>query len=121
MVTLDFLSDINKDNYYSLNYGKVDRQLVKILWWHFAALLIGALAIWYWRPSILYPTPFSWRVISLSEALWTIGIGLLASIIPTILMGKIKNHYLYRIIMTFALLVYSYLLVFVTGGSIEAH
>jgi ABC-type multidrug transport system fused ATPase/permease subunit len=35
--------------------------------------------------------------------------------------GRISNHYVWRILITFALTIYSYLFVFISGGSIEMH
>ena len=118
---LDFLSDINKEHYYSLRYPEIDRFMVKILWWHFAVVSVFAIAIYYFQPSLYYPNPLSWRVIDLGATLWVVALGFLASLLPTLLRDKIKNHYYYRLLVANCLFVYSYIIVFDTGGSIEGH
>ena len=117
----DFLSDINKDHYYSLHYPEVDRLMVKILWVHFVCISCYALWVYFFQPGKFFPGPLSWGVISAQATLWVISIGFLASIIPTVLREKLKNHYYYRLLVTNCLFVFSYLVVFDTGGSIEAH
>ena len=67
------------------------------------------------------PNPISWRVISQNEAIVTLIIAFAAVIIPIYLANKIKNHYLWRVLVTVAFVVYSYLFVFISGGSIEMH
>jgi glucose-6-phosphate-specific signal transduction histidine kinase len=117
----DFFSDINKQHYFSLHYPEVDRYMLTILWCHFAVVSLLALAIYYFAPATYYPSPFSWRVIDLPSTLAVIALGFLACILPTALLGKIKNHYYYRLLVINCLFVFSYLIVFDTGGSIEAH
>src|SRR5579859_4628677 len=48
-------------------------------------------------------------------------IAFLAAGVPTVLWGRLSNHYVWRLIMSAALTVYSYLFVFMSGGSIEMH
>src|SRR3989338_6061744 len=79
---IDFISDINKDNYYILDYDRIDLYMIKIAWWNAA---------------------------------------LFAPFLPAVLRGRFKNHYLYRFITANALITFSYLLVFISGGSIEWH
>ena len=50
-----------------------------------------------------------------------VGLALVAAIIPALLIGRIHNHYVWRIVVTVALVIYSYLFVFISGGSIEMH
>ena len=118
---IDLFSDINKDHYYTMRYPQIDRLMVKILWWHFVIVSLAALAIYYFMPALYYPSPLSWRVISLEETLWVIALGFIASLVPTIFRNKIANHYHYRILVAMCLFVYSYSIVFVSGGSIEGH
>ena len=118
---LDFTSDINKDYGVAMNYSKMDSFIVKSEWW-----LFGALALMTFFASIVqiakfYPSPFSWRVISYPEAAVAMILGLLAAFVPTILRGKLKNHYTWRILITFTLAIFAYLFVFIGGGSIEMH
>ena len=118
---IDFTSDINKDYAVVMNYDRVDRFIINILWWHFAALALLAFANSILQAARYYPSPFSWRVISWPEALGTILIGLAAALIPTWVRDKLDHHYLWRVFISVALTTYSYLFVFVSGGSIEMH
>ncbi len=118
---LDLTSDINKEDYYTLDYPKIDRWMIKILWTHFGLLSAYALWVYFFQPALYYPGPLSWGVISLQATLTVIGIAFLASLLPTLLRGKVKNHYYYRLLVTNCLFIFSYLVVFDTGGSIEAH
>ena len=118
---IDLTSDINKDYYDKLNYGQIDDLLVKFLWGTFIFFTLGALAIYYFQPASFYPSPFSWLIMPLDYTLYAIAFAFIATLIPAMLRGKMKNHYHYRLIITAALVVYDYLFVFITGGSIEAH
>src|SRR3989344_3652591 len=118
---IDFISDINKDNYYILDYDRIDLYMIKIAWWNAAFFALYAFGIYYFAPAALYPSPFSWRVVNLTETLWTVAIALFAAFLPAALRGRFKNHYLYRFITANALITFSYLLVFISGGSIEWH
>ena len=113
--------DINKEHYQALGYEKTDGLMIKVLWWHFAVLALGALAIYYFQPANFYPNPFSWRSLTIGETVGAILVGFLASLIPTLLRNRIANHYFYRLIVTAAFMVYSFLIVLVSGGSIEMH
>jgi ABC-type multidrug transport system fused ATPase/permease subunit len=120
-VELNLKSDINKDFAEYFNYNKVDRLLVKILWWHLAVVSLWVFAIVIFEPARYFQSPLSYRNLGLKEALSVVLIGSLASLSITLLKGRLKNHYIYRIAVTCALVVYSFLIVFMTGGSIEAH
>lgn len=117
----DFISDINKEHYYNLHYADIDRFIVKVLWYHFFLFSLAALAIYYFRPAEFYPSPLAWKVTSLGETFVTIGLGLLATFLASALYSRVRNHYHYRLLAANCLFVYSYLIVFITGGSIEAH
>jgi hypothetical protein len=121
MSKIDFISDINKNFANALGYKDVDNYIKKILWWHFAVLMALVLANAVFKIAADNPNPFSWRVIEPGEAIMTALIGLLAVVIPLLVQPSIKNHYHWRILVTLALLVYSYLFVFISGGSIEMH
>jgi PAS domain S-box-containing protein len=120
-VRFDLISDINREYADALNYPRVDRFMIKILWWHFGFTVLLAVASSYLRLSAWLPTPFAWRVLSVDEASSGAVIGLLAAAIPTLIRGRIGNHYVWRLIMSAALTTYSYLFVFLSGGSIEMH
>src|ERR1041384_1832070 len=100
---LDFTSDINKEYADEMNYPQADRFVVKVQWWTFVALALQTFFASAVKISQYYPSPFSLWVISLPEAAVTIILGLLAAVIPTLLIGKLKNHYIWRIIVTFTL------------------
>ncbi len=118
---LDLVSDINREYADAMNYPRVDRFMIKILWWHFGFTVLLAVASSYLRLSAWFPTPFAWRVLSVDEASSAAVIGLLAAAIPTLIRGRIGNHYVWRLIMSAALTTYSYVFVFLSGGSIEMH
>lgn len=118
---LDLTSDINKDYAAAMNYPFVDRFVVHVQWWTLAGLILLTFFNSVVGIADFYPSPFSWRVISPAEAIVTIIVGGLAALIPTLLYGKIRNHYLWRILVTFTLTTFAYLFVFISGGSIEMH
>ncbi|HEY2920310.1 MAG TPA: PAS domain S-box protein [Candidatus Binatia bacterium] len=120
-MNLDFRSDINKEYAAAMNYGGVDRFMVAILWWHFGAISLLTFTNSFLKLASYFPSPFAWRVISLREALGAILVGWAAALIPALLRGKIRDHYVWRVLVTVALTTYSYLFVFVSGGSIEMH
>ncbi|MDO8514413.1 MAG: hypothetical protein Q7S50_02620 [bacterium] len=118
---IDFISDINKGYEADLNYEAIDRFILRVLWGHFVAFSILAFVNSVIKLASFYPSPLAWRVISIPEAIATILIALAATLIPAFLAGTIQNHYLWRIFVVAALSVYSYLFVFISGGSIEMH
>ena len=120
-MNLDFRSDINKEYAAAMNYGGVDRFIVAILWWHFGAITLLIFTNSFLKLASYFPSPFAWRVIGLREALGAMLVGWSAALIPTLLRGKIRDHYVWRVLVTVALTTYSYLFVFVSGGSIEMH
>src|SRR5882672_10914887 len=120
-MNLDFRSDINKEYAAAMNYGGVDRFIVAILWWHFGAISLLTFTNSFLKLASYFPSPFAWRVIGLREALVAILVGWAAALIPALLHGKISDHYVWRVLVTVALTTYSYLFVFISGGSIEMH
>src|SRR3989344_2096037 len=118
---IDFLSDINKDNYYILDYDRVDSYMVLAVWFSAAFLAVYSFAIYFFAPAASYPNPFSWRITMLKETIGVTAIGFLAAFIVTTTRGRFKNHYVYRFIVTNAMMVFSYLVIYITGGSIEWH
>ncbi len=120
-MNLDFAADINRDYADALNYRSVDRFIVAILWWHFGAVALLAFTNSVLRLAAYFPSPFAWRVISLHEAAAVVLVGWSAALIPTLLRGRLGNHYFWRILISVALTTFSYLFVFVSGGSIEMH
>lgn len=118
---LDFVSDINKENYYTLGYDLVDRFMVQLAWVSAVLISLYSFAIYFSRLASYYPNPFTWRVVELNEVLSVVVIAFLAAGILQSLHGKIANHYHWRLLVTNLLLVFPYLLVFISGGSIEWH
>src|ERR1700736_519498 len=118
---LDLVSDINHDYAVAMNYGTVDRFMIKILWWHLGFAALMAFANSYLRLSAWLPSPFSWRVLDTDEALTAVLVAVAAVVIPTLVRDTLANHYIWRIIVSAALTTYSYLFVFMSGGSIEMH
>ncbi|HLJ59106.1 MAG TPA: GGDEF domain-containing protein [bacterium] len=120
-MTLDLTSDINRSYARAMNYRTIDLFMIKILWWHFGFTVLMAFTNSYLRLSAWLPSPFSWRILSSTEALTASMIGFLAAAVPTVVWDRLRNHYAWRLIMNAALTVYSYLFVFMSGGSIEMH
>jgi methyl-accepting chemotaxis protein len=120
-VRIDFVSDINKGYEAAMNYPAMDRFMVKVLWWHFAfaALMAGLNSVG--QLAAYFPSPFSWRLLRLEEAFGAVVIGLVAVATPVLLRDTLRNHYVWRLIVTVALTTYSYLFVFLSGGAIEMH
>ncbi len=118
---IDFLSDINKDYAAAMNYDSADRFIVAVLWWHLAFFAALAFTNSVLQLARYFPSPFAYRVISLPEAAGAMLIALAATLSSAWLRGKLKNHYAWRINATLNLTAYSYLFVFISGGSIEMH
>src|SRR5437660_8649196 len=118
---LDLVTDINRDYGAAMNYGAIDRYLARILWWHMGIVALMAVANSYLRMALYAPSPFSWRLLGGWEAAVATLLGIAAAAVPALVRGKIENHYVWRIVVSVAFTTYSYLLVFLSGGSIEMH
>lgn len=118
---IDFLTDINSDYGDLMNYPAVDRFIIKVHWWSFAFIALLTFLASYVKLANTFPSPFSWTVKTVPEAITTMIIALLAVLVPALTIGKFKNHYLWRVLATLTLTVFSYLAVFISGGSIEMH
>lgn len=121
MPKIDFITDINRQFRTALGYHQVDKFMKKVLWWHFGVFALVAFMNTVVKIAETSPNPFAWRVIQPGEAIVSLAIALAAVLIPLALEGKLKNHYHWRILLTVAFLVYSYLFVFISGGGIEMH
>jgi len=115
------IADINERYAVALNYRQIDRFMIQVLWWHFVAIGLLTLGNTVFRLGLYFPSPFSWRVPTLEEGAVTIVLGLLASAIPGGLYGRMRNHYAWRVLLSVSFTAYSYLFVFISGGSIEMH
>ena len=120
-MNIDFISDINKGHEESLNYKKVDQFVMNVLWWHLGVFILVAFLNAVVKVASFYPSPLSWRVISIKEAVIAVIIALSVTIILSIIKNKIQNRYLWRVLVTITLTLYSYLFVYISGGSIEMH
>jgi len=121
-MNLDLTSDINSEYASEMRYGEVDKFVVIVHWVSFGLLILLTILSSVVKISTrFYESPLSWRDISPTEALVALGIGFAAAIIPTLLRGKMKNHYLWRLLVALTITMFSYLFVFVSGGSIEMH
>ncbi len=118
---IDFLSDINAGYEDLMNYPAVDRFIIKIHWYSFVFVGILAFLASVVKIANTFPSPFSWTVKTLPEAVVTVIHAFLSALIPTLTVGKFKNHYLWRILVTLTLTIFSYLAVFISGGAIEMH
>jgi hypothetical protein len=120
-MSLDFTSDINREYAAEMRYGEIDKFMVAVLWWAFGLFALLALVSSYFKLAEIYESPLSWKVIPLQEAGIATAIAFAASIVPTVLHGKPGNHYIWRLLLTISITIYSYLFVFISGGSIEMH
>lgn len=121
MAKVDFISDINKGHEAAMGYDSTDRFMVHILWWHFGVFTLLVVLNAVVKLASFYPSPIAWRVIGLPEGMIAFAIGGIAALVPILLAGKIRSHYLWRVLVTVAFTVFSYLFVFISGGSIEMH
>jgi hypothetical protein len=95
--------------------------MIRVLWWHWAALVFLTVANTVFQLGRYFPSPFSWRIPTLEEGAGTITVGLLATIAAAWAHGRLHNHYAWRILVSVSLTTYSYLFVLISGGSIEMH
>src|SRR6266851_2735697 len=114
-------TDINARYADALHYPEVDRFMIRVLQWHWVALVLLTLGNTVLQLGRYFPSPFSWRVPSLEEGAGTITVGLLATVVPIWARRRLRNHYAWRILVSVSLTTYSYLLVLISGGSIEMH
>jgi hypothetical protein len=120
-VTLFSLTDTTLSHHEDLHYTSIDTWLTVILWIHAFVVVLCTFTIFWLQPSHLYPTPFSWDVLSALELqVLTVG-SFVAALLPTLLRGRVRNHYLYRLIMMGSYMLFSFLLVMMSGGSTEMH
>lgn len=118
---LDFLSDINKGYEDALGYKEVDSFIIKLAWWHLGVFALVALLVSVFKIADAYPSPLSWRVIGMGSAAITVALAALVTSMIVLTHGRLRSHYLWRILVTIGLVFYSYLFVYISGGSIEMH
>jgi signal transduction histidine kinase len=118
---LDFLSDINKGYEEALGYKSIDSFIIKLAWWHLGIFTLVALLVSVFKVSNSYPSPLSWRVISISSAAICVVLAFVATSLVVFLHGKLSDHYRWRVLVSVAFVVYSYLFIYISGGSIEMH
>src|SRR3981081_2645508 len=92
-------ADINERYAVALNYRQIDRFMIQVLWWHFIAIGLLTLGNTVFRLGLSSPPPFSWRVPPCGEGGVPIGLGLLASVIPAGLYGRVRNHHAWRVLL----------------------
>jgi len=118
---IDFTSDINKGYEDALGYKSIDKFIIKLAWWHLAIFTLVAVLVSVFKIADRYPSPLSWRVISVSSAVVTVLIAALATSLVAFTHGRTRTHYGWRVLVTIGLVIYSYLLIYISGGSIEMH
>lgn len=115
------LTDINAQYAESMHYVQADRLTFNVIWLHGLALIGLVLANTYFQAPIVLPSPIGWRVILPEEGMVVIILGLAATLLPLMVYRRIKNHFLWRLIVAACLITFSYLFVFASGGAIEMH
>ncbi len=113
--------DINARYADLMHYPHADRLAIRVLWLHGIALVVLVIVNAFYQTPLIIPSPFGWRVIGVEAGLIALLLGLAATITPIMLYRRIENHFLWRLVLATALLTYSYLLVFISGGAIEMH
>lgn len=116
-----FFGDINKDNKADFHYEDTDHLMQRVIWWHVGAVALWLLIVYILRPADYYPSPFSWHNLTLAETLGGIALALFAGFLPQLFRVSTTNHYAHRILVTASLSALSFLIVFASGGAIEAH
>lgn len=113
--------DINTRFAEMMHYPQADRLSIHVLWLHVVALVLLVAGNSFYQTPLVMPSPFGWRVISHEAGLIALLVGTFATLAPIIFYRRIKNHFLWRLLLAAALLTYSYLFVFISGGAIEMH
>lgn len=117
----EFITDINQGHEKDLNYEIIDRKTQLVLLWHLAVIVLYAILNSVIKLANHFQSPFSWRVITYSEAVWTLVFAFIATLLPFLFHHQLSKHYYYRLLVTFCFIFYSYLFIFLSGGAIEAH
>jgi len=99
-------ADINARYAAALHYPQVDRFMIRVLWWHWAALVFLTVANTVFQLGRYFPSPFSWRIPTLEEGAGTITVGLFATIAAAWAHGRLHNHYAWRILVSVSLTTY---------------
>lgn len=118
---IDFLSDINKGYEKAFNYTAVDSFIIKLVWWHLGIFVLIALLNSVFKIASFYPSPVSWRVIDPISAFISVGLAVVATSMVVFTHNKLRSHYAWRVLVAIGLTIYSYLFVYISGGSIEMH
>lgn len=118
---LDFFKDINANNKVALDYNVADAFIVDFSWWNASVLSAYAGALYFLQPAATFPSPFAWRVVSLLEVVAVICMAWIACVLIAVARISLRNHYLWRVIATNLLFVFSYLFIYISGGAIEWH
>ena len=113
--------DINKGYEQLMSYRSIDKLALETLWWNFGALVVLSFTNSYLRLSEIIHYPFSWRVIPKEQAILASFLGVVSVLLIQFLLHNLKNHYLFRIVLTLSMLTFSFLYIFITGGAISGH
>lgn len=111
------LHDINAGYAAPLRYAYLDSLAVKFMWTNGIVVLAILLLNTYFNLPAIYPSILGRESLSMSQALLCMAIGGVALALPLVSRTRIDNHFVWRIILTLSLATYTYLLIFVTGGS----
>lgn len=116
-----FFADINQAYAEAMHYKQADQLSRQVIWLHFVALIGLVILNAYLKLPQLIPSPFGWRVLTMTEGSFLLLAGLSTTLAITFLQDRLTNHYLWRLLVAASLLIFSYLFVFASGGSIEMH
>lgn len=110
--------DINASYARALGYNQLDALAIRLLWVHGIALGLLLMLNAYVRLPDIFRSPLGWRAISPHGAIILLAIGLIALALPMLVATRMRNHYVWRLILSLSLATYSYLFVYVSGGSV---
>ncbi len=113
--------DVNAEYVDILNYKEIDKLTIVALIANFFGLLFLTFLNSVLKLPEHTPSPLGWRVIPQSEAIYVLIIGAVSTVVAIASHKFFKNHYFWRVLTTINLTVFSYLFIFIGGGSIEMH
>lgn len=116
-----FFEDINAGYAEAMQYPRADQLTFVVLWLHFLVLVILVVANLQFKMALHLPSPLSWRILSPTEGITVVLMGLLTAYIPMYAYSRWANHYHWRLLVAACLTAFSYFLIFTSGGSMEMH
>jgi signal transduction histidine kinase len=121
LLAMPIFRDINAAYAEILDYPLLDSWSVRVLWLHGVALLMLITLNAYARLPMSFPSPFGWHFISLTQGVIALVGGGVALLVPLLARSRVNNHFAWRILLCLSLATYSYLFIYISGGSLTMH